>query len=241
MDKTALITGAARRIGATSARALHALGYRVAINYNTSVDAATTLVDSLNSERADSAICVQGDLAQIKTAQHLIDKVDDAWGRLDLLVNNASIYEPTAIENPDPTQFERIIATNLRAPYLLSAAAVPMLRATQGSIVNLTDVYGLRPQAGYPIYCTSKAGLIGLTKSLARELAPEVRVNGISPGPIVWGEEHSQEHRDEVLGRTPLGRIGAPTDIANAVCYLANAAYVTGQIMEVDGGQSIYI
>jgi len=241
MNKAALVTGAAKRIGAQIARSLHRSGYCVAVNYKTSAAAAHALVESLNSERPRSAIAVQADITHPDAAAALIATVSETWGRLDLLVNNASIYEPNSIDTLEADLFDRIVAANLRAPYLLSTAAVPVLRRAGGTIVNLTDIYAMRPQPGYAVYCASKAGLIGLTKAMARDLAPVIRVNGVSPGPIVWGDEHTLEHRTEVLGNTPLGRLGAATDIADAVCYLAEAPYVTGQILEVDGGRSIFI
>lgn len=240
-DKTALITGAAQRIGAEISRSLHSLGYRVAVHFNHSRDAANALVASLNADRADSAIALQGDLTSAPVADDLIGTVTETWGRLDLLVNNASIYEPSDPTSVDAGRWERIMSTNLRAPYLLSTAAVDMLRDQSGAIINLTDIYALRPQQGYAVYCASKAGLIGLTKALALDLSPDIRVNGVSPGPILWADGDNAAHRKEVLAKTPLGHLGAPNDIASAVCYLACAPYVTGQILEVDGGRSVFI
>lgn len=241
MDKTALITGAGHRIGAQTARSLHEIGYQVAVHYNTSHDSATALVASLNAERTGTACAIQCDLATADFADELVAAVNDQWGRLDLLINNASIYEPTDLTTADPSGWDRIMATNLRAPYLLSIAAIPMLREARGAIINLTDIYALRPQLGYAVYCASKAGLVGLTKALALDLAPDIRVNGIAPGPIVWADGDGPDHRVEVMQKTPLGRLGATTDIADAVRYLAAASYVTGQIIEVDGGRSIFI
>jgi pteridine reductase len=241
MDKTVLITGAGQRIGAQTARTLHEVGYRVAVHYNTSHDQAHALVTSLNATRTDSAFAIQCDLATLEFADQLIAAVNSQWGRLDLLINNASIYEPSNVTSADPNSWDRIISINLRAPYLLSIGAAPMLRENNGAIINLTDIYALRPQAGYAVYCASKAGLIGLTKSLALDLAPDIRVNGVSPGPIVWAAGDGPDHRLEVMEKTPLGRLGATTDIADAVRYLAGAPYITGQIIEVDGGRSIYI
>ena len=241
MDKTALITGAARRIGARIARSLHETGYRIAVHYNNSREQAHELATSLNSLRRDTAFTIQGDLTTPEFADGLIEAVARKWGRLDLLINNASIYRRSDPEIADRGAWESIVAMNLRAPYLLSTQAVPLLRKNGGSIINLTDIYALRPQSGYAIYCASKAGLIGLTKALALDFAPHIRVNGISPGPILWTEEDDPNHRKDVLKKTPLGRLGKTTDIAGAVCYLAGAPYVTGQIIEVDGGRSIHI
>ncbi len=241
MNKTVLITGAAHRIGAQVTRALHESGYRVVVHFNTSSAEAHELVDSLNAVRAESAFAIQCDLSERHFADGLIGAVNKQWGQLDLLINNASIYEPSGVDAADLDAWERIFSTNLRAPYLLSISAAPMLRERRGAIINLTDIYALRPQSGYAAYCASKAGLVGLTKALALDLAPDIRVNGISPGPILWAEEDDPEHRQEVIQRTPLGRLGATTDIAEAVRYLADASYVTGQIIEVDGGRSIFI
>ncbi len=241
MDKTVLITGAGQRIGAQTARSLHRIGYRIAVHYNTSDTQSNALVASLNAERNDSAFAIQCDLSTATFADDLIAAVNDYWGRLDLLVNNASIYEPSALNIGDVDAWDRIISTNLRAPYLLSIGSIPMLREANGAIINLTDIYAMRPQLGHAVYCASKAGLAGLTKALALDLAPHIRVNGVAPGPIMWAAGDDPDHRLEVMQKTPLGRLGATTDIADAVCYLASAPYVTGQIIEVDGGRSIFI
>ncbi|MFT4585357.1 MAG: pteridine reductase [Gammaproteobacteria bacterium] len=241
MDKTALITGAANRIGAEISRHLHRDGFRVAIHYNTSAAAAEKLATSLNDIRPESAFCIQGNLNLAETSRALVDEVAERWGRLDVLVNNASVYEPSDAGIPDVDLFEALIVTNLRAPYLLSGAAVPLLRESRGTIINLTDISASRPQPGYAVYCASKAGLIGLTKALARDLAPLVRVNGVSPGAIIWAEEETLEHREVVIQNTPLARLGKTSDIAQAVSYLVSAPYVTGHILEIDGGRSIHI
>ncbi len=241
MDKTALITGAAHRVGAQIARSLHETGYSIAIHYNNSRARAEELASSLNAVRDNSAITVRCDLTEPEFVDSLIDTMTRKWGRLDLLVNNASIYRRSDPEVTDGAAWDTIVATNLRAPYLLSTKAIPLLRENTGSIVNLTDIYALRPQPGYAVYCASKAGLIGLTKALALDLAPDIRVNGVSPGPILWAAQDGPGHREDVLRKTPLGRLGETTDIAAAVCYLAAAPYVTGQILEVDGGRSLTI
>ncbi len=241
MDKTALITGAAHRIGAQIVRTLHAAGYRVAVHYNTSRVQAEKLSAELNAQRPASAIAIPGDLTTSDFAAKLVAVVSGKWGRLDVLINNAAIYQPSDPDSADCAQWDTIIATNLRAPYLLSTAALPWLRRSTGVIINLTDIYALRPQFGYAAYCASKAGLVGLTKAMALDLAPQVRVNGIAPGPILWATDDNPKHRAAVIEKTPLGRLGTTTDIAAAVRYLADAPYVTGQILEVDGGRSIVI
>lgn len=241
MAKTALVTGAANRIGAEIASQLHKNGYCVAVHYNTSESQANELVGSLNAARVDSAISVQGDLNHTNTAKTLIDTVAAKWGSLEVLVNNASIYERSDPNIPDPDLFDSIIATNLRAPYLLSSAAAPLLRKNAGVIINITDISAFRPQLGYAIYSASKAALIGLTKAFARDLAPDIRVNGVSPGAIIWAASDEPEHRANVVKNTPLGRPGATTDIAEAVCYLVNAPFVTGHILNIDGGRSVHL
>ncbi len=241
MDKTVLITGAGHRIGAQIARSLHRNGFSIAVHYNSSHAQAQALVASLNAERKNTAFGIQSDLSSGPFVDKLIAAVSDHWGRLDLLINNASIYEPSDLSVGDPDAWNRIISTNLRAPYMLSVGALPMLREARGAIINLTDIYALRPQLGYAVYCASKAGLVGLTKALALELAPDIRVNGVAPGPIVWATGDDPDHRLDVMQKTPLGRLGTETDVANAVCYIATASYVTGQIIEVDGGRSIFI
>lgn len=241
MAKTALVTGAANRIGAEIASQLHQIGYSVAVHYNTSGSQAHELVASLNAARANSAIAVQGNLKEPTTAEHLIDHVSSAWGQLNVLVNNASIYERSDPDVADLELFESTISTNLRAPYLLSIAAAPLLRVNSGAIINITDISALRPQLGYAIYSASKAALLGLTKALARDLAPLVRVNGVSPGAIIWAEADDADHRENFIRNTPMGRPGEIGDIAQAVCYLVNAPYVTGHILNVDGGRSVQL
>ena len=241
MDKTALITGAAHRIGADTARLLHTHGFRVAGHFHRSAERAAGLAAELNALRADSACTVAGDLTEPDVAPELIDSVLQSFGRLDLLVNNASIYEPSNVDVADVGRWDALMTTNVRAPYLLSTAAIAALRESAGSIVNLTDVYGLRPQPGHVAYCTSKSALIGLTLALARDLAPEIRVNGVSPGPIIWAQGDKPAYRAEVLRKTPLQKLGETGDIASAVVYLAEAPYVTGQILNIDGGRSIFI
>lgn len=241
MDKTALITGAAHRIGAATARLLHTQGYRVAVHFHRSAEPAAALAAELNALRADSACTVAGDLTAPDVAPDVIETVVRAFGRLDLLVNNASIYEPSDIEIADVARWDALMTTNVRAPYLLSTAAIAALRESTGSIVNLTDVYGLRPQPGHVAYCTSKSALIGLTLAMARDLAPDIRVNGVSPGPIIWADGDKAAYREEVLRKTPLRKLGETGDIAGAVAYLAAAPYVTGQILNIDGGRSIFI
>lgn len=240
--KTALVTGGAHRIGAAITHRLHAAGAHVVIHYRHSRDAAETLAATLNAAREGSASTVAADLLQVDALAGCIDTaVRLGGGRLDLLINNAAGFYPTPFDTVSPAQWEELIGTNLRAPFFLAQAAAKPLRATGGAIVNLVDIHAERPLADHPVYSIAKAGMAMLTRSLALELGPAVRVNGVSPGAILWpagglGEDEQQA----ILSRTVLGRLGDPDDIAGAVLYLArDAGYVTGQILAVDGGQSV--
>lgn len=239
MDKVALITGGARRLGAAIATALHATGFRVAIHCQTSTADAATLAATLNAARADSALTLCADLRDAGAADSLVDAIAARWGRLDALVNNAAVFQPCALEAATLADWSGTMDVNLRAPFLLAQRAAPLLRASAGAIVNVTDIYAERPKAGFAIYCVAKAGLAGLTRALARELAPEVRVNAVAPGAILWPEESSAGAQQALLDRTPLARRGEPADIAEAVVYLVGAKFVTGQIIAVDGGRSL--
>lgn len=242
MLKTALITGAARRLGAAIARSLHADGYRVAIHYHGSVDDAEALGRDLNKLKADSAITLRGDLADPALPARLVEEISGQWGRLDMLVNNASIYDPTPLDCATANDWESIMTVNLKAPFFTCQAAAPLLKRHRGSIINLTDIYGRYPRPRFSLYCASKAGLINLTRALALELAPEVRVNAISPGAILWAADDADEAiREEIIRKTPLARRGEPSDIADAVRFLAHAEFVTGQILEIDGGRTLQI
>jgi len=239
MDKVALITGGARRLGAAIATQLHAEGYRVAIHCQHSVTEAGALAARLNALRTDSAVTFPADLRDDAAPSPLVAAVAMHWGRLDALINNAAVYQPAALATASIEDWSQTMDVNLRAPFLLAQAAAPLLAAGEGGIVNVTDIYAERPKAGFVIYCSAKAGLVGLTRALARELAPAVRVNGVAPGAILWPEAASAEARQALLERTPLGRCGDPADIAQAVSYLLRARFVTGQIIAVDGGRSL--
>ena len=239
MDKVALITGGARRLGAAIATALHAAGFRVAIHCQTSTAEAAALAATLESARADSALTLCADLRDAGAADAMVDAITARWGRLDALVNNAAMFQPCALETATLADWSGTMDVNLRAPFLLAQRAAPLLRASAGAIVNITDIYAERPKAGFAIYCVAKAGLVGLTRALARELALEVRVNGVAPGAILWPEESSTGAQQALLDRTPLARRGDPSDIADAVTYLVGAKFVTGQIIAVDGGRSL--
>ncbi|MGE0857997.1 MAG: pteridine reductase [Gammaproteobacteria bacterium] len=235
----ALITGAAKRLGACTARALHALGFDIVIHHHLSSVEAEALAASLNAVRANSARTVCADLAAADAPARIADAVTEQHRGLDLLVNNASIFDASPLEQIDVPAWERIQAINLRAPYFLALACAPLLRPRRGAIVNITDIHSERPRAGYSAYCASKAGLVAVTRGLALELAPEIRVNAVAPGPILWADSEDEALQAATLRGTPLARRGEPEDIAQAVCYLARAAYVTGHVLDVDGGRHL--
>ena len=237
-----LVTGGAKRVGAAIVRRLHQQGWRVAIHYRASADAADELAASLNAARAESANTVQADLLQVATLGALIEQVMSAYGRLDALVNNASTFYPTAVADFTDADWTALIGSNLKGPLFLSQAAAPHLKATRGCIVNITDIHAERPMAGYLIYNVAKAGLRGLTHALARDLAPEIRVNAVAPGPIEWPDDGqiSAAERERILEHVPLKREGGVAQIAEAVKYLVcDANFVTWQTINVDGGRSI--
>lgn len=239
--KTTLITGAARRIGANLARTLHRAGMNIVLHYRSSKAEAEQLCDELNQARANSAVPLAADLLQMDEIRTLVEKAAGAWSRLDVLINNASSFYPTPIGEISLEQWEEIMGTNLKAPLFLSQACAPYLRIHAGCIINIVDIHADRPLKNYTVYSTAKAGLVMLTKSLARELAPEVRSNGIAPGAILWPETEDYEAvQRDIIRRTALKRQGDPDDIACAALFLLrDAGYITGQIVTVDGGRSL--
>lgn len=239
----ALITGAARRVGAAIARGLHADGYDLALHYRRSGEEMEALVGELEQARPGSVVTVQADLAQFDRLAEIVARAVGHFGRLDALVNNASAYYATPIGSTTPQQWDELFASNARAPFFLSQAAAPHLRARGGAIVNLADIYAERPLAGHTVYCMAKAALVMMTKSLARELGPQVRVNAIAPGNVLWSDNPVKaETLDMVCERTALQRQGAPEDIVSAVHWLLHGnGYVTGQVIAVDGGRSVFI
>ncbi len=240
-DKVILVTGAARRIGAAIVTCLHDNGARVAIHYRSSGDDANQLAARLNGIRADSARAVPADLLNIDGLPQLVDAVAGWGGGLDGLVNNASSFFPTPPGSITTEQWDELMGSNLKVPLFLSQAALPYLRARQGSIVNIVDIHAQRPLRNHAVYGPAKAGLSMLTRSLAKDLAPDIRVNGVSPGAILWPENSmADDVKQSILDQIPLQRTGSPDDIAECVLYLLrDAAYVTGQIIAVDGGRSI--
>jgi len=238
--KVALITGGAHRVGAAVARALHALGMRLVVHYHSSEAAARALQQELQKERADSVMLVRGDLHNgERMLRSLVYQTVESFGQLDVLINNASRFYPTPVGEATEQQWDDLLNTNLKAPFFLSQAAAPHLRKHNGCIINMADIYGERPLSKHAIYSTAKAGVIMLTKSLARELGPEVRVNAIAPGVILWPEDGLDEmSKQRILSRTPLKRAGDTGDIARTAVYLIrDATFVTGQVMVVDGGR----
>ena len=239
-SKVVLITGAARRIGAVTARLFHAAGYGVIIHYNNSAAAANKLCEELNHQRADSCLLVQCDLNDMTGLDKIADLVSSV-GRLDVLINNASSFYPTPLENCDQQQWDDLINSNLKGPFFLSQKMAPLLIKNQGAIVNISDMHARQALRNHPIYTIAKAGNIAMTKSMALDLGPDVRVNSVAPGAILWPEheEDDTDKQDSVLSKVPMGRLGTESDIADTAFFLAvNATYMTGQTIAVDGGSS---
>ena len=236
-----LITGGARRVGAQIARTLHAAGANLFIHYRTSAQAATTLAAEFNRIRADSAAIHAAHLLEDGAPEELIAAALDRFGRLDVLINNASSFYPTLVGQITRSQWDDLVGSNVKAPLFLSQAAAPSLRMQRGLILNMIDIHALRPLKAHPVYSVAKAGLAMLTRSLARELGPAIRVNGIAPGPVLWPEgEMDDGLKRQIIDRTALKRHGTPQDIARTALFLCqDAPYITGQIIAVDGGRSI--
>jgi len=244
--KAVLITGAAKRVGASIARILHQAGANIIIHYRNSRQQAEALSQSLNQQRANSASIVCADLSLSAQFPRLIEQAHAQWQRLDVLVNNASTFFPTALGTVNDQQWQDLMDSNLRAPFFLSQAAMPFLKTSHGSIINIVDIHAERPLSGHPVYCMAKAGLAMMTKSLACELGPEIRVNAIAPGAILWPDaevgaaELTSQQKQRIIDKTFLKRQGRPEDIANAILFLIrDAHYMTGQILAVDGGRSL--
>jgi pteridine reductase len=243
-DKAVLITGAARRVGAEIARVLHAEGVNLALHYRSAAAEAQALVAEFNAARPGSALAFQADLLETDHLPRLVEDVASHFGRLDALVNNASSFFATPIGSIGEREWDDLLGTNLKAPLFLAQAAATHLAVARGAIVNITDIHAERPLKNHALYCAAKAGLAGLTRALALELAPHVRVNGIAPGPILWPENGAFDAAAQanVISRTLLKRCGDPADIARTVRFLlADAPYVTGQILAVDGGRSVFL
>ena len=242
--KTVLITGGAKRVGAAICRRLHLAGANLMLHYRASAGEARLLQAELNHTRPNSVSLIQADLLDLHKLPSVVEQTLQAFGRLDALVNNASSFFATPVSEITAAAWDDLIGTNLRAPLFLAQAAAPALKRTQGAIVNIADIHAERPLKNFVVYSVAKAGLIAVTRSLARELAPEVRVNAIAPGPILWPDDASFDElsRQRIVSQTPLKREGEPDDIAKAVYFLiAEATYVTGETIRVDGGRHVAI
>ena len=236
--KTALITGGAARIGAQIAKTLHSNNFKIIIHCNHSIEKAERLSDSLNSITSDTAEVISGDLNKIENILSIVNSIDS----LDLLVNNASVFYPKSVEDSELDDWNDVINVNLRAPFFLSKGLSKKLTTNHGSIINIIDIHADRPLKNHAVYNISKAGLKMMTQTLAKELAPSIRVNGVSPGSILWPEasaEISESEKKVMLERIALNRQGTPQDIADTVLFLANSDYITGQIINIDGGRTL--
>lgn len=235
-----LITGAAHRIGATTAKLLHQNGMNIVLHYRGSREQAQAVQKELNDLRENSVILIQADLHITNGLPALIEESVKAWGRLDVLINNASSFYPTKMEKATEDQWDDLMGSNLKAPFFLSQAAAPHLKKNNGCIINIVDIHADRPLKTFPIYSMAKAGLAMMTKSLACELGPEIRVNAVAPGAILWPENLDEVAKQRIVSRTFLKRQGEPNDISKTILYLIkDAGYVTGQIIAVDGGRSL--
>ena len=240
-DKVVLVTGAARRVGAVIAAAFHAEGARVAVHYRSSRAEAEALVARFEAARPGSARAVFAELADSAACDRLPEAVVRAFGRLDVLVNNASTFYATPVGSITPDQFDDLVGSNLRAPLFLAQAAAPELAKRAGLILNIADIHGLRPLGRHAVYSAAKAGLVMLTRALARDLGPAIRVNAIAPGPVLWPEQGVDEAlRERIVARTALKRAGTAQDVAKAALYFAkDAPFVTGEVLAVDGGRLV--
>jgi pteridine reductase len=241
--KTALVTGASRRVGAAIARRLHAGGANLVLHYRSAEAETAALETELNALRPKSAARVKAELLAPIAPRALVAAALESFGRLDVVVNNASSFFPVALGAVEASHWEELVGSNLRAPLFIAQEAAPHLAKGRGAIVNIVDIHAERPLKGYPVYSIAKAGLAALTRSLAIELAPDVRVNGVAPGAIAWPEDGQfpDAERGRIVATTPLARTGTPEDIAQAVHFFACAPFVTGQILAVDGGRSIFL
>jgi len=242
MRKKVLVTGAAKRIGAACVRMLHAEGCDVFLHYRSSKQSAVELSEELNHKRAGSVILMQADLLNMDDLALLVAEVESVWGALDVLVNNASAFYPQAVGEVSEQDWDGLLGANLKAPFFLSQSFTPLLKKSSGCIVNIIDIHAERGLKGYPVYSITKAGLAAMTKILAKELGPDIRVNGVSPGAVIWPEaEVSAQEKAEIIQRVALKRTGEEEDIAKVIRFLiAEADYITGQIISVDGGRTLF-
>ena len=241
-NKNILITGGAKRVGAYCVRYLHAQGANIFLHYRASKDEAMALADELNGLRTDSILIYQAELQDIKALQGLANAARLAWGGIDVLINNASAFYATDVGEVTESQWDDLLASNLKSPFFLIQALVPVLRQRKGCVVNIVDIHAERGLAGFPVYSIAKAGLAALTKILAKELAPQIRVNAVAPGAILWPDyQLAEQQKQEIQSKVALQRTGCPDDIAKAISYLIyDADYMTGQVMTVDGGRTLF-
>ncbi len=240
-NPVALVTGSAKRIGAAIAKGLHAAGFNLILHYRDSKTAAEELTAELNQQRKNSTVCIQADFNQMESIQLLAEKAIQQWQRLDLLVNNASMFFPTPLAEASLADWNSLFNSNAQAPYFLIQALADTLKKSQGSIINIADIYAEKPLVNHSLYCMAKAANVMMTKSLAVELAPDIRVNGIAPGAILWPETAIHDTQ-KILGKIPMKTLGDPNEIMNVVLFLTNKThYITGQIIHVDGGRSVQI
>jgi len=244
-EQVVLITGGAKRVGAAICRSLHAAGANLMVHYRSSSAEAHALQEELNAIRPDSVALTRADILKLSSLPSLVNDTVERFGRLDVLVNNASSFYATPVGEVTEQAWEDLLGTNLKAPLFLSQAAAPHLRRSHGCIVNIVDIHAERPLKTYLVYNAAKGGLVTLTRSLARELGPDVRVNAVAPGAIMWpedGEWQDEVSRQRIISSSLLKRVGEPEDIARAVNFLVNdAPYITGQILAVDGGRNVHI
>lgn len=240
-DKVVLITGAAHRVGATITRHLHSLGMRIIVHYRHSKDTAHALQEELNEKRENSVVLIQADLHQSSKIKSMIKQANETWGQLDVVINNASSFYETPVKTATDEQWEDLIGSNLKAPFFVCQNAAPFLKSSNGCIINIVDIHADRPLKNYPVYSIAKAGLVMLTKSMARELGPEIRVNAIAPGAIMWPDNDIDDvTKQRIISRTALKRKGDPMDIAKAVRFLIeDATYMSGQVLTIDGGRTL--
>lgn len=240
-NKVALITGGSRRLGAHTARMLHQYGMRLVVHYRNSADDAEALRAELCEKRPDSVVLIRGDLTEIAKVKNLVRQCSSELGRLDVLINNASAFFPTPLKTATEEQWQMLMDTNIKAPFFLSQAAAPYLKKVKGCIINVTDIYADRPLANHPIYNASKSALLSMTRSLALDLGPDVRVNAVAPGAIMWPDNGIDDiSKQRMMSATPLKTVGNPDDIARTIKFLiADADFITGQTINVDGGRSI--
>jgi len=241
IPKVALVTGAAKRIGAACARLLHGEGFNLILHYHSSEQQALLLAEALNAVRPGSTSLIKADLLKLQEVESLAKVAGTVWGRVDVLINNASLFYPGAVGQIEERDWDCLLNSNLKAPFFLSQALLPLLKKQRGCIVNLVDIHAERGLVGYPVYSIAKAGLVAMTKCLAKELAPEVRVNAVAPGAILWPDHAlSDQQKAEILNKVALQRCGEMNDIAKAVGFLVqDADYMTGQVLTVDGGRML--